>query len=298
MAETAYLIDVATLADLAGRPDTRIVDCRFQLQDPFAGEKAYLLSHIPGAVYADLERDLSGPLGPATGRHPLPDPAVLASTFGRLGIGPDTNVVVYDEHNGTNAARAWWLLRWLGHDRACLLNGGFRAWEEARYPVEAGAIVAPHSEFVARPRHGLVLRTDEIIRAGNSVASLRLVDVRGAARFEGVFEPIDEVAGHIPGARNLPFTDNFSDDGHWLPVAQISARLARVIGEPAGQEWAVMCGSGVTACHLVIAGLMTGYSEPRLYVGSWSEWITDRERTVATGPETGGPEAANFAEDP
>lgn len=298
MVRSRHLIDVETLRGLLGQPEIRIVDCRFELADPRAGRAAYLSGHIPGAVYSDLDKDLAGPVGPETGRHPLPDPVLLAHTFGALGIDNDTSVVVYDDSTGAIAARAWWLLRWLGHERARVLDGGFRAWVDVRYPTEKGGIDVQEREFAARPRNELILQTDEILRAGESASGLRLVDARSEARFQGVEEPIDDVAGHIPGTRNLPCADNVDEKGRWRSVGLIRERLEEVLGEPDGKPWSVMCGSGVTACHLVIAGLLAGYAEPRVYVGSWSEWITDSNRKVATGPERGSGNEADFAEYP
>ena len=296
--EPEILINVEDLHGLLGRTDVRIVDCRFELTDPRAGAAAYRSGHIPGAVYADLDRDLAAPLAAGSGRHPLPDPGTLAETLGRLGIDRHTMVVVYDDASGAIAARAWWLLHWLGHDRACLLNGGFGAWQRAGFAVERGTVTVPRREFSPSPRPELVLDTEEIIRAGDRGAALRLVDARSAARFEGKEEPIDRVAGHIPGSVNLPFTDNVLEDGRWKAISDIRERLEQVLGRPDNGAWAVTCGSGVTACHLVVAGLLAGYEEPRVYVGSWSEWIADGDREIALGPEEEQGPGRNLAEDP
>ena len=283
MANTAYLVTAAQLATMLDDPDVRLIDCRFELTDPGAGRRSYDKGHIPGAVYADLDIDLAGPVGAGTGRHPLPDPAKLAETFARFGIGRDTRVVVYDAGSGGVAARAWWLLRWLGHDNAAVLDGGLSAWLASGGATETDAPRVKGGSFVAAVRQALVLETPEIVASGESAHDLNLIDARAKERYIGAEEPIDKVAGHIPGTLNLPYTDNVCDDGRWKSPAELRNRLAELIGEPRGQEWAVMCGSGVTACHLVIAGLLAGYDEPRVYIGSWSEWISDPSRPTATG---------------
>ena len=284
MANTAYLVTPALMASMLDDPTVRIIDCRFELLDPDAGRRSYEEAHIPGAVYADLDKDLAGPVGPDTGRHPLPDASRLANTFADMGVGNDSRVVVYDEGSGAVAARAWWLLRWLGHDNAAVLDGGFAAWRAAAYATDKAMAGVGRGNFVAAPRNELVLETAEIVALGDRVKDLRLVDARAAERFSGLEEPIDTVAGHIPGSCNLPFSENVDECGRWRSPEAIRASLSRVLGEPRGQSWAVMCGSGVTACHLVIGGLLAGYREPRVYVGSWSEWITDPARQVARGP--------------
>jgi thiosulfate/3-mercaptopyruvate sulfurtransferase len=283
--DNPYLIGTAELQSLLHDRELRIVDCRFELLRPEAGRAGYLEAHIPGAVYADLDRDLAGPIGTNTGRHPLPDVASAVSTFSSLGIDQSTRVVVYDDASGAVAARAWWLLRWLGHDRVALLNGGFAEWVAQRLPIESGQVDTEPRKFEPAPRVELVIGTEEILAAVNSETDLRLVDARDRTRFLGEAEPIDAVAGHIPGARNLPYPANLDDSGLWKSPERLADGLAKVLGETPDTPWAVMCGSGVTACHLVLAGLLAGYREPRVYVGSWSEWITDPVRKIATGPD-------------
>jgi thiosulfate/3-mercaptopyruvate sulfurtransferase len=295
--EAKYLVDVDDLRGVLGQPGIRIIDCRFELSDPGAGYAAYLSGHIPGAVYADLDRDLAGPIGPATGRHPMPEAERMTATIERLGIDNSTRVIVYDDSSGAIAARAWWLLRWLGHDEAAILDGGIRAWQDRALPLEEGVTAVPEGRFVPAPRNNLVLSTAEILAAGGAAASLRLVDVRAEERYTGREEPIDRVPGHIPGSLNLPFTENLHEDGRWKSAGEIRRRLATTLGPPSDQDWSVMCGSGVTACHLVMAGLLAGYAEPRVYVGSWSEWITDPSRPIATGWEAGEGAAWKSAED-
>ena len=283
MAVHNYLTTVEELDDALGDPGVCVIDCRFELLDAAAGKRSYDAGHVPGAVYADLDKDLAAPVGPSTGRHPLPDALELAETFAGMGIGSSSRVIVYDEGPGAVAARAWWLLRWLGHDNAALLDGGFSAWCGAGLPVETATPMIVRGDFAPVPRDELVLETPEIIAAEDRVGDLRLIDARASERFIGAVEAIDTVAGHIPGTWNLPYLDNVDEGGHWKSPAEIRRRLSEALGEPSGQPWAVMCGSGVTACHLVIAGLLGGFEEPRVYVGSWSEWISDPSRRIATG---------------
>ena len=279
--DTNLLIDCETLHARLGHPELRIVDCRFDLLEPEAGRRLHEDSHIPGAVFADLDRDLSAPVTARTGRHPLPDVAAIAATFGRLGISSSTRVVVYDQSSGALAARCWWLLRWLGHTDACLLNGGFARWQELGFAIESGTVDVAPKPFDAQPQRHLVLQTSEIVGTGEDCGSLQLVDARDNERFSGISEPIDPVAGHIPGAISLPLTESLQGDGTWKSPAELRAVWERVLGQGVGQPWSTMCGSGVTACHLVISGLLAGLPEPRVYVGSWSEWITDPDRPIA-----------------
>lgn len=276
------LISVDELARRINEDELRIIDCRFDLFAPSAGRQSYRDAHIPGAVYADLDQDLSAPVDARSGRHPLPAIATAASTFGRMGIGEETCVVVYDERSGAVAARAWWMLRWLGHSKVAVLDGGLAAWEAARLPLQAGSVSVPERLFVARPQHDRTISTELIAAAIKR--GLVLVDARAEKRFEGLVEPIDAVAGHIPGARNLPFDRCLGADGRFLSPEALREVWAGALGRRDQAASGVMCGSGVTACHLVLAAKLAGLPEPRLYVGSWSEWIRDPGRPVATGP--------------
>ena len=260
----------------------RVVDCRFDLMHPQKGREAYLEAHIPGAVFADLNVDLAGSVRPDSGRHPLPEVDDLAATWSRLGIRNDTQVIVYDESSGAMAARAWWLLRWLGHDRVALLDGGFRRWQALALPLEAGAVSVPPERFAPSPCNERVITTEELERTCDSTTAPRLFDARDAARFRGDREPIDPVAGHIPGATNMPFADSLNEDGTWKAPAALRRIWSRALGEDPELPWGVMCGSGVTACHLALSAVIAGYEEPRLYVGSWSEWIREPRRAVTT----------------
>ena len=276
------LTSAAKLASGLGDRRLRIIDCRFDLMAPRAGREAYLEGHIPGAVYADLDTDLSGPITPDSGRHPLPDVADAEAAFSRLGIDADVDVVCYDDAGGAIASRTWWLLRWLGHHNVTVLDGGLTAWLARGLPLVTGEQdVAPrHFRGVEDP--GRVLITTEISVGPEGTGGCLLVDARDAARFRGEVEPIDARAGHIPGTLNLPFADCLKEDGTWLDGVSLRQMLEPLLGDDESVPWSVMCGSGVTACHLAISGLLAGYSEPRVYIGSWSEWIRDPSRAVGS----------------
>ena len=280
MAHTT-LITAATLQAHLDDPDWVVVDCRFNLADPAAGRRAYQAGHIPGARYAHLDEDLSAPVTATTGRHPLPDPARLAATLGAWGIGPGTQVLAYDDLGGMlAAARLWWLLRWLGHTAVAVLDGGLPAWTRAGLPLSTDVPVIAARTFIARPDDRLWLTVEQV--QGLPAHEL-LLDARGAARYRGEMEPIDPVVGHIPGALNLPTESNLAADGCFLPAAALRARFAALLGERPAARVVHSCGSGVTACHNLLAMEVAGLSGSRLYAGSWSEWIRDPQRPVATG---------------
>ena len=278
------LIDAASLAPLVGSPRLVILDCRFDLGAPEAGRQDYLRAHIPSARYLDLNRDLSAPPTPGSGRHPLPEPFRLAALFGALGIGRETQAVAYDEVNGSFAARAWWLLRWLGHDRAAVLDGGLGAWLAAGGPVESGEPRAPArpAAFTPRVDAAAVVSTAQLVEALADRRRL-LVDARAPERFAGRVEPIDPVAGHIPGAVNHPFSANLRPDGRFLPERELARRWHERLRSTAPGDVIAMCGSGVTACHDLLAMSLAGLPGAKLYAGSWSEWIRDPARPVERG---------------
>jgi thiosulfate/3-mercaptopyruvate sulfurtransferase len=281
--EYSTLIGAAALRDLEAEPSLAIIDCRCDLANPAAGRGDYLAGHLPGACHADLARDLSAPPGPATGRHPLPDPQALAARLGAWGVDDSTQVVAYDAANGSFAARLWWLLRWLGHRKVAVLDGGLAAWRAAGGPLQAGEVVRPARRFSARPERDAWLDTAAVVRALGTAGHL-LIDARAAERYAGAVEPLDPVAGHVPGAVNHPFTANLGGDGHFLAPPELRRRwLARLGQTPPGAAIA-MCGSGVTACHNLLALEAAGLPGARLYAGSWSEWIRDPARPVAVGP--------------
>jgi len=283
MADFGPIIDASALADSLGDEEIRVVDCRFDLADPNAGREAWLKGHVPGAVFLDLEADLSGPVRPSTGRHPLPEIGSLGRAFGRCGIGPTTRVVVYDALTGGIAARAWWLLRWLGHEHVALLERGYAGWVSDGHATETGEVRVQEVAFSPRQRAGRVISTAEVAASVNSPASFRLVDAREAARYRGEHEPIDTIAGRVPGALNLPYSELLDDEGRFLDRSALRGKFAGVIGRDDDKAWTAMCGSGVTACHLAIAAQLAGYREPSLYAGSFSEWIRDSTRPVEAG---------------
>ena len=285
-AENVYtdLIDVDELMPLVGSSSCRIVDCRFELMDPEKGLALYRELHISGAVFADLDKDLADPVGETTGRHPLPDVEAFRRRLCSWGISNNSQVVAYDSGNGATASRFWWLMRWFGHEKVAILNGGMAAWQAAGGPVDSEIPVYPRTEFAARPDATMVATTDEILAGLESGKPMTIVDARDEKRFKGEIEPIDRIAGRIPGAVNLPFTDSIDAKGLWRSPEALDRIWQRF--DPDGEEgrpMVAMCGSGVTACHLVIAAKRSGRSLPKLYVGSWSEWITDPSRPIATG---------------
>ena len=285
------LVEPAELAAHLEDPDWAIVDCRFELADPEWGARAYAAGHIPHALYAHLDRDLSGKRTPRTGRHPLPQPAALAATFGRLGIDGRVQVVAYDQASGAFAARLWWLLRWLGHRQAALLNGGLAAWQRAGLPLSAAHEQRAPRQFVAAADDTMLAEGTEVAAAVDSGAFERgaalLVDARSAERFAGENETLDAAAGHIPGARNHPFAANHDTPGRYLTAAELRRAWQQTLGEMDARRVTAMCGSGVTACDNLLALEIAGFSGARLYAGSWSEWITDPAHAIARGPATG-----------
>lgn len=275
---TCPLVDLATLrAELAGPRPPVLLDVRWR-QVGRSVRDEYLTGHLPGAVWADLDADLAAPPG-VGGRHPLPAPADAEAVFRRLGVRDGSPVVVYDDVEGSIAARAWWMLRWLGHADVRLLDGGLRAWESAGLPLEQGDVVPAPGDLTARPGGMPVLDADDARALAREGV---LLDVRAAERFRGEVEPLDPVAGHIPGARSLPTRDNAGPDGRFLDAAALRQRFAAA-GVADGVAVAAYCGSGVTAAHTVLALEVAGFPGTPLYAGSWSDWITDPDRPVATG---------------
>jgi thiosulfate/3-mercaptopyruvate sulfurtransferase len=275
---------LVSVAELAALPPGRavVVDCRFDLARPGAGRAAWLDGHIPGARYAHLDEDLSSPPGPATGRHPLPEPAAFAASCTRIGISRDSWVIAYDDASGAFAARLWWLLRWAGHPAVSLLDGGFAAWRAAGLPVEPGAVAVTPAVFSPASGAEPTIAAGELATA-LAAGSRRLVDVRAPERFAGRVEPIDPVAGHVPGAVNLPFARALGPGQQFRPPAELRELYAPLLAGRSPADVVFMCGSGVTACHGIFAMTLAGLPGATLYPGSWSEWIRDPERPVATG---------------
>lgn len=274
------LVSADDLAAQLGKRRWVIMDCRFNLADPESGRRAYGESHIPGAQYAHLDADLSGPRSERTGRHPLPDRASLATRMGSWGIGADTQVVAYDEGGGAFAARLWWLLRWLGHGAVAVLDGGWKTWTQQCLPTSHDTPLIAPQQF--NPGNPLSRPVDAAFVAHTlRCDQYRLVDVRAPARFAGHHEPIDKVAGHIPGAINIPFDHNLTEQGTFRSPEQLRALYLPHLAPTGPQDLLAMCGSGVTACHTLLALEHAGLSGARLYAGSWSDWITDPQRPVA-----------------
>lgn len=282
-ANLSTLISVDELSRRLAEPDWVIVDCRYNLMDPEGGRRAYIESHLPGAQYVHLHDDLSGPPLTDCGRHPLPSAEALIDLFGRLGIDGGTQAVAYDDADASIAARFWWLLRYMGHEAVAVLDGGFRAWAGSGLPLESGPRRAHPKSFRGAPRR------DWVVTAGELPGEPCLIDARLGPRYRGEEEPLDPVAGHIPGARSHPYRENVREDGHFRSPEELNARFQQTLGGHAPESAVYYCGSGVTACQLLLAAAHAGLVPGRLYAGSWSEWCSDPDRPVARGAEPGPP---------
>ena len=280
----AQLISPEALKQRQERPGLIILDCRFALEDPDYGRASYAEGHIAGAQYADLERDLSGPVTKGkTGRHPLPGPHALVKRLQAWGINADSDVVLYDDGPGAFAARAWWLLAWLGkRDGVFILDGGLKAWHAAGFKLTTDKPVVVPGTFDGQPDSHLVLSAEQL-QARLGQPGLTLIDARAKPRFRGEVESIDPIAGHIPGAQCAAFNENLDSSGRFLPAEQLKQRFAEQLAGRSPDELVAYCGSGVTACHNLFALGLAGYPLGKLYAGSWSEWINDPARGVATG---------------
>lgn len=282
----AQLLSADQLQARLDQPELVILDCRFALDDPTYGQRSYADGHIAGAQFANLERDLSGPIQKGiSGRHPLPEPAQLLARLRAWGLHDNSTVVLYDDGPGTFAARAWWLLAWLGkREGVYLLDGGLQAWREAGGELSQALPQPAPGDFDGHADSSLLVDASQL-QQRLADPQLTLLDARGLPRFRGEVEPLDPVAGHIPGARCAAFTENLDSTGHFLPAAQLRQRFAAQLGERPASELVAYCGSGVTACHNLFALCLAGYPLAPLYAGSWSEWITDPTRPVAVGDE-------------
>lgn len=279
------LLSPTVLARHLGTPDWVIVDCRFSLDDPEMGRRAYDRAHIPFAHYAHLNTDLSAPHEPGrTGRHPLPDIDALVERFGAWGITDGVQVVAYDEANGAIASRLWWLLRWLGHDAVAVLDGGWLRWRAEDRPVDDVVPKVPPQRFVPRERPELIADAG-MVEAARGDHAWRVLDARARERYRGDEEPLDPVPGHIPGAINWPYAGNTAQDGTFLTAESLRDRLMPLIPDGGAGQVISYCGSGVTACHTLLAMAHAGLGDGRLYPGSWSEWITDPDRPITSGDD-------------
>jgi len=266
-------------------PQWRFVDCRYYLDNIQQGRQEYSEGHLPGAVYADLGEDLSAPVRPGiTGRHPMPEVETLSRTFSNWGIGANTQVVIYDQGPGMIAARLWWMLHWLGHDKAAVLEGGWKKWREEGKPVSREIPPITPQQFNAVVHSEWVADADEVLEnllGGNT--KVKILDARAADRYRGENETLDPIAGHIPGALSAPFANNVKPDGGFRTAEELRVVYQNLLGDTPACDAIVYCGSGVTAAHNILAMKHIGLGMARLYPGSWSHWITDKQRPIATG---------------
>ncbi|MGE5523747.1 MAG: sulfurtransferase [Rhodospirillaceae bacterium] len=257
-----------------------VCDCRYDLGDVELGRREYRLAHVPGARFLHLDDDLSGPCTGRNGRHPLPDPQALAIRLGECGIGNDTQVVAYDASGGCYAARLWWMLRWLGHAQVAVLDGGWQAWTEGGHPTTADVPAAKQACFIPQLQPQLAVDAGFLLRHLDSTEAC-VLDARSADRFRGENETLDPVGGHIPGAINRFFRDNLDASGRFKSAVVLRQEMQRALGAGAPAQVIHQCGSGVTACHNLLAMEHAGLHGSRLYPGSWSEWVSDPARPVA-----------------
>ena len=272
------IIDVPTLQANLGRPDWLVIDCRFSLADTAAGERAYAAAHIPGAVYAHLDRDLSSEPVTDSGRHPLPAPDAINAALQRLGVNPDSQVIVYDDAGGMVAGRLWWMLGYMGHEAVAVLSGGWQGWLAAGGETRNGVESVPAGTFNGTPDPSRFIQMDEVPQAK------LLIDSRAMPRYLGEMEHLDPIAGHIPGARNFHFERNLADK-YFRPAAELREQFIALLGDTDPADAVFYCGSGVSACVNLVALKYAGLGDAKLYVGSWSEWSRAGDQPIATGPE-------------
>ena len=270
---------LVTTNDVAQHPQWRLFDCRHDLAKPALGEAQYREAHIPGALFAHLDRDLSAPKTGRNGRHPLPQPEVFASWLGKGGVKPSDQIVCYDAGNGAMAARLWWMLRWVGHEAVAVLDGGMAKWSAEKRPVTAEVPRFEPSHYSHHLKTQVAVDVDDV---GTHGREMLLLDARAPARYRGEQEPIDPVAGRIPGARNRFNMDNVSPQGTFKSAGQLKQEFEAVLGSRTPSEVVHYCGSGVAACHNLLAMEVAGLPGGRLFAGSWSEWIADPARPVET----------------
>ena len=259
----------------------RFVDCRFVLTEPEQKQTEFTLSHLPGALYAHVNRDLSGThISGKTGRHPLPEKQRLTKLFSTWGIDHSVQVVIYDDTGGAFAVRLWWMLRWLGHNSAAVMDGGWPRWIREGRPVTAAVTVSESKKFKATPRENWSITAENLV-ADLDNTELRILDARNSDRFKGINETLDPVPGHIPGAVSAPFVENLDEDGNWKSKSELCQRFEKLLAGSPAKQAVSYCGSGITACHNILAMYHAGLGNSRLYPGSWSDWITDPTRPVA-----------------
>ena len=273
------IISSDLLAKHLGDPLWAIIDCRFDLTKTEEGEESYLAAHIPGAGYAHLDRDLSGPTTGQNGRHPLPDRQAMTVTFGRLGISSEHQVVAYDQSTSMFASRLWWMLRYAGHERAAVLDGGWAKWHHEGLPAHSGRELRKPTAFAPNWRQELLLDAKAVLKSLKE-PGLKLLDARSAKRFDGSTESLDPIGGHIPGALNHPCQTNLRENGTFHDSAELRQRFKALLGSTPPEKIVSYCGSGVTACHNLLALARAGLDGGKLYPGSWSEWCSDPSRPV------------------
>lgn len=271
------IVDVHTVAQQLDNPNWVIVDCRFSLADTSAGQRAYQEAHIPGAIYAHLDHDLSGPPVTDSGRHPLPTPAALITLFGRWGIDEQKQVVAYDDAGGMIASRLWWMLQYMGHENTAVLDGGWSTWQAENYPVQTGHTHNEPTQFNGTPHTHWLVQLEDVPQQN------LLIDSRGRDRYRGENETIDPRAGHIPSALSFPFAERLTSDGRLLPATKLQTQFTKLLQDTPAEQATFYCGSGVSACVNLLALRHAGLGFGKLYVGSWSEWSHDPKRPAATG---------------
>ena len=277
------LVTAEQLHQMRADTDCIIVDCRFNLADPDAGYQLFLKSHIPNATYANLDKDLSSPVTPHSGRHPLPEAENFSAFLSRIGWQPGMKLVAYDDMGGAFAARLWWLMKYFGLSGAVLLDGGLTAWLAAGFPTQSGEADTPAAAHLTLQAHREMVMSASEVQAGLASHEILLVDARAGERFRGEVEPIDSVAGHVPGAKNLPLSQNLGSDGCFRSSEEIRHLWQPLMGDMSAGQIVHMCGSGVTACFNQFAAELAGLEGSKLYAGSWSEWIRDPHRGAETG---------------
>ena len=280
------IISPDLLAQHLQDPEWVVIDCRFSLADKSYGQTAWNQSHIPGSRFVDLEEDLSGEITDSSGRHPLPSAGELVDTLARLGIGNNTQVVIYDDAFGSMAVRLWWTLRWLGMESVALLDGGFPRWKRENRPLTDEKPLIEPGHFAATVQDNAWVDCTFVENCLNDSPHV-LIDARGEDRYAGERDPLDPVKGHIPGSLNRPFEDNLDLAGNFLSAEELREEFEALLGDTPPENVIHTCGSGVTCCHNMLAMEIAGLSGSRSYVGSWSKWITDPAHPIATGDEPG-----------
>ena len=278
------IISAADLASIIDQDNVHVFDCRFMLKDPQGGLKMYQEGHLPNAQFADMDTQLSSPMTDVSGRHPLPDIDAFVKQLGQWGVNNDTQVIAYDDISGAFAARMWWLLRFLGHEKVAVLDGGMQQWQKLGKQLTQDVPTITAQEFNAQPQIDWLVDI-ETVQSEIKNKNITLIDARAADRYTGKDQQTDPVPGHVPGARSLPFPGNLVD-GVFNTPETIRSRFEEVIGDQELDKVVNMCGSGVTACHNLLALAVAGYAPTKLFVGSWSQWIRDKSRPVALGEET------------